>query len=356
MTDLQLTTMTVTDFRSIDGLVTLPLDAQFVLVHGKNGSGKTTLLSALELALTGSIAGLRRIDRNYRNHLVHHGRAEAKIEVGFTGPDGPHNHAVGVSGRGDVGPGALDQRLSAHFAERCYLAQATLSRLLEMYQETKATSDSPLAQYVKEILRLDQLDSLVDGLHLAGDLRNTRREVPEYRESEARVKELEKERSAFTTERERLSTQIVGFRGDLGSDAVLLGVSGTNYADAESAKQWLAALSQSSDLADLTSLEEVSRELRSISSRLASREAGGQPTLVAEQLARDVAAASLRADQWWQTTGTPLERHLDRARVYFPDIPSVAAAGPAAASSTAIDRLVAEQARCRGAVDRKSTV
>lgn len=48
----RISSLTVRDFRSIRGNVTVPMDAPIVLVHGKNGAGKTSLLSGMELALT----------------------------------------------------------------------------------------------------------------------------------------------------------------------------------------------------------------------------------------------------------------------------------------------------------------
>lgn len=51
----RLKSVTVTDFRSIRGTVTVPLDSPVVLIHGQNGSGKTSLLSAIELGLTGKL-------------------------------------------------------------------------------------------------------------------------------------------------------------------------------------------------------------------------------------------------------------------------------------------------------------
>ena len=71
MTDIQLQELEVTNFRSIKGMVHAPLDAKVVLVHGENGSGKTSLLAAIEMALTGLVASLRRADPNYRAQLLH---------------------------------------------------------------------------------------------------------------------------------------------------------------------------------------------------------------------------------------------------------------------------------------------
>jgi exonuclease SbcC len=58
MTSARLKTLVIENFRSLQGRVVVPLDAQVVLVHGSNGMGKTSVFSALELALTGKIAHL----------------------------------------------------------------------------------------------------------------------------------------------------------------------------------------------------------------------------------------------------------------------------------------------------------
>jgi exonuclease SbcC len=54
---MDLEAITISNFRSIRGSVTVPLDAPVVLIHGLNGAGKTSVLAAIELALTGQFAG-----------------------------------------------------------------------------------------------------------------------------------------------------------------------------------------------------------------------------------------------------------------------------------------------------------
>ena len=73
MNQADLRSITITDFRSIRGEVTIPLDAPIVLVHGVNGSGKSSVLSAIELALTGSVAGLGAAEQIQSRYLVHRG-------------------------------------------------------------------------------------------------------------------------------------------------------------------------------------------------------------------------------------------------------------------------------------------
>lgn len=52
MSAAQLRSITLTNFRSIKGTITVPLDAPIVLIHGANGAGKTSLLSAIDRLIT----------------------------------------------------------------------------------------------------------------------------------------------------------------------------------------------------------------------------------------------------------------------------------------------------------------
>jgi exonuclease SbcC len=81
----RLHSVTITDFRSIRGNIIVPLDAPVVLIHGANGAGKTSILSAIELALTGAIASLRRIESDYTAHLVHKRATQASVKLRVEG-------------------------------------------------------------------------------------------------------------------------------------------------------------------------------------------------------------------------------------------------------------------------------
>jgi exonuclease SbcC len=81
----QLNSISVTDFRSIRGSVTIPLDSPVVLIHGPNGAGKTSVLSALELALTGEVLAMRRTDPDYQTHLRNRDASYGKIILTETG-------------------------------------------------------------------------------------------------------------------------------------------------------------------------------------------------------------------------------------------------------------------------------
>lgn len=172
----------ITNFRSIRGEVLVPLDAPVVLIHGQNGTGKTSTLSAIELALTGHVESLARLDGDYTSHLVHKTADEARVEVTVEGTGGELTHAeIDVRESTIVGTPLLPAGHARVYAERCYLAQSTVSRLLEIYENKGASRhDSPLTGFVKELLGLRDLEALIDGLHIAGDVRRLRRPVPEY--------------------------------------------------------------------------------------------------------------------------------------------------------------------------------
>jgi len=351
MRQTDLTKLTVANFRSIRQEIEVPLDGTFVLVHGLNGTGKTSLLSALELALTGGVASMRRSDPNYARHLVHHGASEARIGLGLAGPEGVRSHSTTISTDGAMSPGALDAPLANHFIERCYLAQATLSRLLEMYQNAQAGADAPLTRYVKEILRLDELDNLIEGLGAAGDLRNTRREVPELRDSETRVGALTEDQMRQATELARLAGDIASLKQDMRSDVDPFGATARSLTDKTGITDFIRTLERDLDVGALSAIEESSRELSSLSKRLAVRDAAATDAGTVEQLEREVAELSKRAARWRESTGDPLEHLLDEARGYLPDVPSAAGAGPEEAAGFALQRLSSEASRSRSLLE-----
>ncbi|MCV3205569.1 AAA family ATPase [Mesorhizobium sp. YC-39] len=178
----RLTSLVVEDFRSIRGLQRISLDAPAVLIHGPNGTGKTSLLSAIEFAATGTVASLGRFDPNYTQYLPHKKSATGKCLVQIEAT-GLVTTSAEVHGDGSRiwGKALLNDDLSRFFTERCYLPQAALGRLLEIYEhQDSRRTDSPLTRFVKELLGLEALDALIDGLHASGDVRRFREPAPRY--------------------------------------------------------------------------------------------------------------------------------------------------------------------------------
>ena len=131
----RITSLTATDFRSLRGTVTVPMDSPVVLIHGRNGAGKTSLLTAMELGLTGNLASLSRLDPQFQEHLVHKEaksrRGSVSIGVNGLGVEFPAGH-FDIHGHQFTGNAALDPILARHFSERCYLVQSTLTSLLSV--------------------------------------------------------------------------------------------------------------------------------------------------------------------------------------------------------------------------------
>ena len=85
---LPLRSISIFDFRCLEGTTEIPLDAPIVLIHGPNGTGKTSVLSAMELALTGEIVSMRRHSDRYTAHLPTHGQPFATVEIELNEADG----------------------------------------------------------------------------------------------------------------------------------------------------------------------------------------------------------------------------------------------------------------------------
>ncbi len=184
----RLRSLVVENFRSLRGKIVVPLDAQVVLIHGTNGMGKTSILSALELGLTGTIGHLASNGNGYRDYVTTLETVGGSIELTTTEPykaGAITRGAVVFSEQTFVPSPLLGSDEARFFAERCYLPQATLGRLLEIYDDLETGSTSPLTQFVKELLGLEPLDALVDGLYPARNVTRVRNLVPEYRRFES---------------------------------------------------------------------------------------------------------------------------------------------------------------------------
>lgn len=192
MTAMILKELDITNFRSIRGHIHAPLDAKVVLIHGENGAGKTSLLSAIELALTGSVQSLYRADAGYAKQLLHRSAGEGSVLLKTSGAVGQQSFETRLDGQGATAAGRLEQRLATFFSERAYLPQSLLGQLLQIYQESGSGSDSPLAQFVGNLLGLDRLDALEAGLKPLVDVRNVRKVVDGWSSAETEKTRLER--------------------------------------------------------------------------------------------------------------------------------------------------------------------
>lgn len=197
MTEVPIRRLTVSDFRSLEGTRELPLDAPVVLIHGSNGTGKTSVLSALELALTGGIRSMEKQFDSYHEHLPFFGRPASVVEVDVAEylRANPFGGRLTVDGSGVNGSPTLANSAAKFYAERCYLDQSSLGRLLDLYQARESNGHTALEKFVNELLGLEKLDALRDGLYDATDLRLLKRLAVGVGEANDEAKKLARQLS-----------------------------------------------------------------------------------------------------------------------------------------------------------------
>lgn len=350
MTSIRLKSLVIENFRSIRGQVAVPLDAQVVLIHGANGMGKTSILSAIELGLTGKIAHLADADDKYKSYLSTLGTGGGSIMLTTTGALRGGARASGslAFSTERFTPDPLFDSLDARFfAERCYLPQATLGRLLELYDEQKTSSTSPLTLFVKELLGLDPLDSLVDGLHSAFNVTRVRNLVPDYRRLEAFKKSLEDEIDGLDRAIAGISASTEARRVALNEKLLTINGEGAYSpvtADTDLAKVLESIESEHGRDARLSDLFSTKSELRGLLERwqaLSPSDAG-----------RDLANKerddhfSLQALNSWRTgPGAALESAVNKARELVSEVPPLED-DLERGRLEALRRVSVEEARC----------
>lgn len=351
----RLKSLSIHNFRSISGRVVIPLDAQVVLVHGTNGMGKTSLMSAIELGLTGSIAHLEDQSK-YHDFLTNIDTPGGSIQLTVEGMNGRSTGAGQVTfapGSFDATP-ALNATDASFFSERCYLPQAVLGRLLDIYDQKKA-ANSRLTEFVKELLRLDALDALVDGLDHAFNVTRIRKLAPVYKQlEEARDllnKQLERERSSVDSARQA-TTQRISRLNDL------LAVLDRNAVPVGSGFD-VAALrarvgDRDRDQAELSSVTQQSSEVSSLLSRLEQTSAGSADAAIAA-LERDVAAIGSRYETWLNGQGAQITQALDDLREFHSELSPLDGSSVEDQVRDALSWAIVEVDRCQRLLDQHGT-
>lgn len=341
----RLESVSITDFRSIGGTITVPLDAQVVLIYGPNGTGKTSILSAIELALTGSVDAMRRVDGDFLQHLIHRGSSHAEISVTARLPGETDSQSWSLSSQDTVWPGAgiLPGADASYYSERCYLAQATLGRLLEIYENSERTHESALTRFVNDVLRLDSLQSLIEGLHDAKDIRNTRHLVPEFAA-------LERELKANSGEEKRARGELAAFQAELDAIAseAVASLEQLNITSHEPLQRAFdTALHESNSLADEHALTELTRHRRELDDMLRQLTSAQQASKVTDLGVLEARAADSASalDKWARSSGTDIDAVLNEIRSEFPSLPSAAETSPADALNRALESVKGELER-----------
>jgi exonuclease SbcC len=350
--------ITIQDFRCISGTATIPLNAPVVLIHGPNGTGKTSILSAIELALTGEVSAMQRFDPDYMSHIVHRNSDRAKITLTAWGLESENEQSttLTINGNDVQGKPLLNEAIGHVFTERCNLAQSTLGRLLEIYQYESSREDSQLTRFVKDLLGLDRLEALIEGLGSAGDVRNTRKMAPKYREAEERRNKLSKaqadERKQLLDAQRDAGSLKAKLIQQLGSLPIPLGASLPLTEQTAAMEQFLIGEPEGHRLVVLF---QKRRELAGMQAEwlsLAGRENSVERSAAEES---DRTATNL-ASEWRDTFGKELERILDELRQTFPDLPSSASTDPGLACDTALKLATTEVRRCDELISQADVV
>jgi len=338
-----LTELIVTNFRSIRGTVSIPLNAPMVLIHGPNGAGKTSIATALELALTGDVAALRRSDDNVQAHLVNRHAEAARVSLRVSGGLRPETNMLVRNGLIEGRP-LLGRDHETFYSDRCYLSQSTLGRLLDIYQSpaSRDPTNTPLTNFVKSLLGLDQLDALIEGLHAAGDKRRMAKLSSDFDRADNLQSRLEGELREVTALYKREATEIADLQDRLAPLLVSLELPD----DLIAAANLLAVVDDRNALA-----REVARVNSVVSlqhqwSQLATED--NAVSIAALERAEAEAAEALTRHR--EGAGKRLAEAITTVRPIFPDVPNPDQNDPEEARSVALVLVVREITRLEGLV------
>jgi DNA repair protein SbcC/Rad50 len=306
-------------------------------------------LSALELGLTGKIGHLATNGDGYQAYVTTLDTDRGSVELTTTQP-----HKEGARTGGSLNfsddlfapTPLLDLGDAKFFAERCYLPQATLGRLLELYDDLETNTTSPLTQFVKELLGLDPLDALVDGLYPAYNVIRVRNLVPEYRRLEALQASL---RDEIKRSDQSISTNTISSTSRFGvlnvalsqlPSAVPLVVDNATNLDALRIELKTAR----DEERVMTDLSRTRSDLKALTEQWRSLPVEDSSHDRASKERREQAAAELLA-AWRAGSGKELNEIITALRARFSDLPLIDD-GPDESRTTAERRAEAEATRC----------
>ncbi len=329
-----LRSISLTNFRSIRGTISVPLDASIVLIHGQNGAGKTSLLSGIELALTGAVPSLHRLDDEYFSHLVHKDASSASITVTVNLSSAEVSKKLEIQGAVVRGEPLFKASDSAFFSERCYLAQSTMNRLLELYQGKESKKgDSALTKFVKDLLGLDHLDGLINGLDDAGHVTRLKNALIEYKTVIDQIPVVESRLSTMRAESDVLRQRAAQLQASIDERAKFLAVP----LELMQSIPFLQEVGTSQkDQTELQSIAQLRREIIAARTQWESVRTLLSGSVIADA-ERSAAESSQSLDRWREGGGKQISQVADRVRALLPDIPDPAVVGPSRAINYAIE-------------------
>lgn len=348
----RLKNLVLNDFRSLKGPVVVPLDAQVVLVHGSNGMGKTSVLTGIELGLTGQIAHLTEAGKPYQTHMAHVEVGHGSIELQTTAPlDGGRTSGSVTFGETFTASPLLGAEEARFFANRCYLPQSALSRLLELYDDQSTGSESRLTQFVNELLGLDPLDALIDGLMSAHNVTRIRNVVPEYRRFEGLVNGVDQEIAA--TRKDVETAEAVWKERRSALEDLLNEIDPLLELPEDLDERREFELDSTLEETELGAVGRLQANLDRVQAAWAQR-GEGDPAVRLAELERMVDAASRRLAEWQATDGVRFAALEGLLGPILPDLPPFAS-NPVSARDQAETRARAETVRCQTLLTRATT-
>lgn len=344
-----LRSISITNFRSIRGTVSIPLDASIVLIHGQNGAGKTSLLSGIELALTGAVPSLRRLDENYFAHLVHKDAPAASVTIAVNSPTGELSKTLAIENAAIQGEPLFNGVDATFFNERCYLAQSTMNRLLELYQGKELKKgDSALTKFVKDLLGLDQLDSLINGLEDAGHLTRLKNALPAYRSALDKVPTLESRRDSLSVERGQLEKTAAQLHLRIGERGNSLAIPSDRLSSIPHLQE---VASSQDDHFQLLRLAQLKRDVVAARTQWEDIRSHASGTAVVEA-ERTAAQSSEVFSRWMETGHAQVAKALLSVRSLVRDQPEITVVGPQRALGHAAQSIEKELNRVTDLVNR----
>lgn len=349
MNDLVLNSIEINNFRSIRGKVHAPLDAKVVLVHGENGAGKTSLLSAIELALTGKVQSLERADPNYSRQLLHRSADEGSVQLKVMSGAMEERFKAVLNTNGARSIAALDEQRANSFRERAFLPQSMLGQLLQIYQDAGNDASSPLAQFVSELLGLDRLDALENGLHPLADVRNVRKTVDGWLETENEKSRLARLLSDQRKTRDKQSEAVLSAISDLSMLCAVLGL--TTDVKEETLNDVAAALSDSDDSEKFARLTDQQRRLASIRREIDTAQNASGPNAAITAAGADEAGKAF--SRWESDYGVSVSAFRRRVESFLPEV--TLPSDPEEFAEAALSRLHMDQKHLSERVSKART-
>jgi exonuclease SbcC len=211
----------------------------------------------------------------------------------------------------------LPNSAASFFSERCYLPQSLLGQLLQIYQDSDSSPDSPLSRFVTELLGLDRLDAIETGLAPVRDVRNLRRTTDRYGQVEYEKAQLERSLAEHRRTRDAAHKALSDALSALNGARANLGLNDT--VDESNLDTVSDELRPTPEEATLSDLHDQRRRLEAIA-REASRNADADAQQDERALASAHQAARERFRLWQLQFDSPIGDLRARVARILPDI------------------------------------